>query len=552
MIHQFTAAPAQPEAGSRDWYSFEAIRALPRILQLVDRNPYSPTYGCFDREYWHYRTIDFPCGMSQEFVLALALAHATPFPDNPFFRSERLREIAIGAMHFARKSAHADGSCDDYFPYERALGAVVFSLYSLTESYRVLGVDDAALLEFFARRGDWLRRHNETGKLANHQALAALALENVHVVTGEARFREASHAYVDLTLSWQHEEGWFQEYEGADPGYHTCTIDFLAKLQQKNGDLSLTGPLRRAVDFAALFMHPDGSYGGEYGSRNTYHFYPHGFELASRYSPRAGQIAEMFLKHAMPRRTRYYNEDNRMLAHYVYDWMQAWIDYNPRRYGLLDAERGEFERWLPGAKLYVVRTPAYHAVAALSKGGVVKAFTEDGAFLSDTGIIAESAAGKVIVAHLIDDHVIECAPGARECTVSGVLSKRRTALATPMRQIAFRLLTSVVGRFFPGLIRSVIQKLLITGKPRTTHQFRRTLRFLPDAVEITDVVRPDRGDRLIRIGTGSDATSIYVANSNVFQSSVMLPWQEWQGVSAQLLQGDEIEMKRVVSPGGKS
>ena len=32
-------------------------------------NPHSPTYGCFDRNYWHYRIIDFPSGMAQEFVL---------------------------------------------------------------------------------------------------------------------------------------------------------------------------------------------------------------------------------------------------------------------------------------------------------------------------------------------------------------------------------------------------------------------------------------------------------------------------------------------------
>ncbi|MBK8259870.1 MAG: hypothetical protein IPK80_00840 [Nannocystis sp.] len=40
----------QPPAGHRDWYAFEAIRALPRILLMVDKNPLSPTYGCFDRD----------------------------------------------------------------------------------------------------------------------------------------------------------------------------------------------------------------------------------------------------------------------------------------------------------------------------------------------------------------------------------------------------------------------------------------------------------------------------------------------------------------------
>ena len=60
--------------------------------------------------------------------------------------------------------------------------------------------------------------------------------------------------------------------------------------------------LRPAVEFAWHFMHPDGSYGGEYGSRNTYHFYPHGFEVMAAHEPKAGQIADQFLKLALPHR----------------------------------------------------------------------------------------------------------------------------------------------------------------------------------------------------------------------------------------------------------
>src|SRR5438270_543173 len=82
-------------------YSDEALRQMPRLLLMVDRNRYSPTYGCFDRSYWHYRTMDFPCGMSQEFCLPLALAYATPFPDNEYYQIERVRELACAGIDFA-------------------------------------------------------------------------------------------------------------------------------------------------------------------------------------------------------------------------------------------------------------------------------------------------------------------------------------------------------------------------------------------------------------------------------------------------------------------
>ena len=58
--------------------------------------------------------------------------------------------------------------------------------------------------------------------------------------------------------------------------------------------------LRPAAQFAWYFMHPDGSYAGEYGSRNTFHFYPHGFEVMAPHEEKAGQIADQFLRLGLP------------------------------------------------------------------------------------------------------------------------------------------------------------------------------------------------------------------------------------------------------------
>ena len=75
-----------------------------------------------------------------------------------------------------------------------------------------------------------LEHENETGRLGNHQALAALAAYNVYLITGDEKARQTSEDRLALTLSWQNDkEGWIQEYEGADPGYHSCSIDFLSQ-----------------------------------------------------------------------------------------------------------------------------------------------------------------------------------------------------------------------------------------------------------------------------------------------------------------------------------
>lgn len=518
----------QPPPGHRDWYAYEALRALPRLILMVDKNPYSRTYGCFDRSFWHYRTMDFPCGMNQEFVLPLALAYKLELPHNRYRGNERLRELALAGIDYARKSSHADGTTDDYFPFERAMGALVFSLYAMTETCLELGDRTERFLDFFALRGEWLLRHNETGKLANHQAFAALALYNVWLLTRDGRFRRGAERFRDLTLSWGNSEGWFQEYEGADPGYHSCSIAFFARLWQKSKDEKIREALLRAVDFAHNFMHPDGSYAGEYGSRNTFHFYAHGFEVMAPFSAKAAAIADSFLYRGAPNRKRYYNDDDRMAAHYVYDWMQAWRDYHQGdRPGPVDLPAQTEARWFPGAQMQVVRTPAYHLVSNASKGGTFKAVTREGAAAGDTGLIGELADGRIVVTHIVGANKAKTSEDALTMEVSGVFQVRKQLLPTPFTQILFRLFMLTLGRFDANRVRAFLQKILIVQKAPLKIRFRRRIVAEDNRLTVIDEIRKPADVQFLRLSAGTDATSIYVANSNVFQESTLLPWRHF-------------------------
>ncbi len=513
-------------APQRDLFADIAMSYVPHLIGLVDRNPFSTTYGCFDREYWHYRTRDFACGMSQEFVLPLALLYARPYPGNRWFGLERMRDLALAGIHFACRASHPDGTCDDYFPWERAMGALAFSTYAATEALQVLAHEDDRLIEFFIRRGDHLLGHNESGRLSNHQALSALALYNIFQLSGEDRFRLGAENRVELALRWQHpEEGWFQEYEGADPGYQTCSVDFLAKLWKKSGNDSLLDPLHRAVKFCAIFLHPDGSYGGEYGSRNTYHYYPHGFELLAPRIPLAAQLNDAWLDGAAKGK-RYYNDDDRMIGHLAYNWLQAWEDYCPQRPDENLHDRPDFIRWLPEAGLAAAKSHGRYLVAGMKKGGVFKLLDAQRCLVSDTGLIGELPDGRVVVTHLHDENnqvEAECRNGTGIFLVKGTFTVRSQKLASPFKQILFRLLNLSLGRFFPNLLRAMLQKLLITGKKRTSLPFERVLTFSEGCLQVIDKIPPQAGFR--RLSASSDATSIYVAASNVYQESVLnCPW----------------------------
>jgi hypothetical protein len=532
----------------KDLYLKLALPYVPRILHLLDQNPYSPNYGCFDRAFWHYRTMDFPCGMSQEMVLLLALVYKNEYKANPFYQVSRIKELAEASIRFMLHSSHRDGTCDDYFPYERAMGALVFSLYSATESYLELKMEDQELADFFIKRVRHLQLENETGRLGNHQALAALAAYNVYLITDDVGSKRTSEERLALTLSWQNKsEGWIQEYEGADPGYHSCSIDFLAKLRKKKilkegkDSDELKKSLLKAVEFAWYFMHPDGSYGGEYGSRNTFHFYPHGFELMAPESEKAGQIADAFLN-GITQGKRYRNDDDRMTTHYAYDFLQAWEDrITERPPSIKDCRLNPETIWLKDCGLIISRNGeenkekgGRYTIANLHKGGVIKVFDEQGPIASDTGLIGELADGTVVVSHLVQnenriDGSIADMLNAK-WRVQGFLCKRRKNLMSVFKNLLLRFWCLSIGRFNANLTRSIVQKIAITGKPKTQFIFERIIELLPDKVRVTDYLDPSIPFN--RLSVGSDATSIYVANSLTYQESRLCPWQHanWQNL----------------------
>ena len=340
------------EKMSRDGWAREAIGQIPKILTLMDRNRHSPTYGCFDRNFWQYKIIDFPSGMAQEFVLPLALAYHTELADNPFFHQAALRDWVEAGILYAARSAHVDGSCDDYFPFERAGGAAAFSLLACLDSYQLMGLENGEALRFFQQRADWLAHHNESGQLTNHQALIVLCLELLAKLLNTDRWEQARSQRLEKVLSWQNSEGWFQEYEGCDPGYHTLTISCLARIHQLRPDRKSSRRSGQSSELAAQFVHPDGSYGGEYSSRNTYNFFPHGFELVGQWLPEALEINDRFLVGLQNGLAPCYADDH-IVGHHTWNYLLAWRDFVPDRPPPQPRPTGRV--WLKNAQILIDR-----------------------------------------------------------------------------------------------------------------------------------------------------------------------------------------------------
>lgn len=518
---------------SRELLARATLEQIPKILTLQDRDPHSPTYGCFDRNFWHYKVIDFPSGMAVEFVWPLALVYSLDLPDNPYFRQPALKEWAAAGMLFAARSAHPDGSCDDYFPFEKAAGATAFSLLAAIESCALLRLQTPKLREFFSRRADWLAAHEESGRLANHEALIALCLEKL----GRA---EAAARRWQRVLEWQDDEGWFAEYEGCDPGYHTLTIGLLAQLHEISPNESLETALTRAIRFASHFVHPDGSFGGEYGSRNTYNFFPHGFELAGRWLPEALAINDRFLRGLKDGLGASYADD-RIIGHHAWSYLLAWQHWIPSRPTIRAPAIGRHH--FPRAGLLVEHREEATLFLALNKGGVFKVFRNEKLIHSDTNFSLVTEDEKTAVAHLVGDYT--CRLEDNTIVLHGALGWAKQKQMTTPRLLLLRVFMAALGRFFPNLVRQLLQRLLITGKTETPFRFTRTLSWQGSNLRVIDeLTAPDWG-RVRALGLGAAQTSIYVATSRTWQTGQLQAWHDLTAEMKKLRKGETLRLERV-------
>lgn len=527
---------------SRDLLAQSALAEIPKILTLMDRNLHSPTYGCCDRNFWQYKIIDFPSGMSQEFVLPLALVYALDLPNNPFYQQTAMREWAIAGMHYAAKSAHSDGACDDYFPFERASGAAAFTLYAFLETYRLLNLQDAALLQFFDTRANWLAHHQESGQLANHEALIVLCLHLLGEVQQTSQWEAQKTRRLERLLSWQSAEGWFQEYGGFDPGYHTLTISCLARLNQLQPREDIQKILMQAVDLATQFVHPDGSFGGEYGSRNTYNFFPHGFELVGQWYPQALGVNDRFLGGLAKGQQPCYADDH-IVGHHVWNYLLAWQDFVGDRPPAITPPTGQF--WLKEAGILVDRRQDTELFIAFNKGGVFKLFRQDKLVLSDTQISVQVKQGrktKNAVAHLVGDYEFEVTDN--QIQIRGQLGWAKQTQMTPLKLLILRCVNLTLGRFFPNLVRSLLQKILITGKQQAPFQFLRQLTWQDGQWHITDELKAETWKHVESVGISGHQTSIYVVVSRVFQTSQLQPWIDLSDRAKTLSDGETLTIHR--------
>ena len=63
-------------------YARKMVESAGSLIELADRDRYSPTYGCFFYPYWRSKSSDFVNSRCQEAAYTLALLYKNEYPGN--------------------------------------------------------------------------------------------------------------------------------------------------------------------------------------------------------------------------------------------------------------------------------------------------------------------------------------------------------------------------------------------------------------------------------------------------------------------------------------
>ena len=538
----------------RNRYRDLILSQVPRILSAADRNPLSPTFGCLDRAFWHYRTMtDYAAPIHQEGALSLVIVGQQEEAGNPYFGSEDLRSVAIAALRYWCRLQRSDGSFDEFYPGERSFVATAFTTYAISESVRRLGRDPGRedldeVTAALRKACDWLHRHRDV-VVVNHTAGAIAAIYNVYLLTADERLLDYREAKIEDLLAYQHEEGWFYEYGGADLAYLSLCVDYLAKDYRHSRDGRLGESMTKALQFMAHFLHPDGSFGGEYGSRNAKYLMPHALEITADERPEAAYLlaghhralaAGTVVSPAVM--------DDRYGAFFANKYAEAWADCrhddHPSDYADLHGE-GTFH--FPGAGFLVRRDPDSYTVVGLSKHGVLKAFSRGGSsrlLFSDAGYFARFEGEIIGTTQWLDLEAAatvknvaadaEVSPKSVEAGTEISLScqMKRIDTSLPMRKhmISFRLflrLAAWSGTLMDLFGKKIKQRMIGVRQPLPL-RIDREIAIKSKLLQITDRIQLGRGAGLQQLARCRDAAALHVASSRYHQVNELDVAGGWQ------------------------
>ena len=490
------------------------LHSIPRLLTNLDRDPDSPTYGCFDRNYWHYKVQDYSSALLQQSALTLALVYSHKFEGNDYYNNDLIRGYAIAGIEFCQKIQYRDGSFDEYWKREHSIPSTAFTLYAICEASDTLEYCPGTLQDCIRRSVQFLEKNLESGAL-NQEMVSIAALRYAAKILGDEQIAQVSRIRFRALLARQTVEGWFSEYGGLDISYLTVTLDYLIRYYELEGDKNALSAARKIPDLLKFFILPDGSIGGEYGSRNTEYFLPYGLEyLKEDCESVPGIVSRLagYINQPMYLNTSW---DERYLLHYIsHSFVKALLIYKEgEKITPLPCEV-PFFKFFEDAQIVIKSTDSYYFICSLAKGGIFKVIDKKSLSVStDCGYRLKRTTARYVTEYPRKNAVMLA---ENEIYVTTSFMKVKSRQPSGLTLVLIR-----VGSMFLGSwMRVFIKKMVLFGeKEMGDMKFSRKIVLNEGKIVIDDTI--DIGNRHLDGQLCSGFSTRYIPSSKFFQINLL-------------------------------
>ena len=487
----------------------------PRLLSCIDRRPNSITYGCSDRNYWHYNIIDFPCAMLQETALSIALLYSTKFKGNIYYKKNYIKKLAIAQIDYWCKIQKRNGSFDEFYPNEQSFSATAFTLYSTCYTVKILGINASKYYLSAKKACQFLINYGNPG--ASNQIAAAIAAINIFSQLFDSdSFNDDVETMLDELLKSQSSEGWTPEYGGFDVGYQSITISYLSDYCRLNPSKNLSDRLNKMIEFLSNFIHPDGTVGGEYCSRNTSFLAPFGFAYNINKSSKISSaiITQLFIN---PNSNINRFLDDRYICHFIIPSYLLSIDI------LNDEDNNEklpcnksFSTFFKESGIWINSTSDYYFICNIKKQGVFKLYGKNSqGIISDLGYSLTND-NILAITNWINNNV-SFNHNNNSCVIKGSFFQVSNHHPNSLYHFILRLLSY----FFRSSLLPILKKYFITREKPIKGSFERSIKISDDNITIEDKIIYLSKKKTI-LSNNDSSTFRYVAPSNYFQTNQLL------------------------------
>lgn len=487
---------------------------LPRWLSQVSRDPNDPAYGCFDRNWWHYRMRDFPSIILQQGGYAVHLA-SDLYPH--IISQSEADKLACAACLFWQKRALKHGAFEEYYPWEQGYPPLAFSTLAVAKMVDKGVVPLSDMLPGLRVAARQLSKRFEP-QAANQQVAGLAALAWLRRLNPNLVSEAILEKITTKTLALQTDEGWFWEYDGPDTGYLSVTLDCLWDAWDATRDNRFATAAFIALDFIYTCVSNLETGMGMLNARNTDYLVPYGLvrclnEGDESVRNKASTVLTTLFNNLSCSSHFLHAIDDRYWCHYIgHSVIRATQELKKLKDAPLTLEPIKSTRQLLDkcGYLFEKHENGIRFCTALRKGGSFALHHSSGAVVADYGWVIKSRNKQQVTHWWTEEWKFEDIPSKCEAKVEGTLVSTKPLSSNPWMHVVLRFISLIFGR---SLISS-LKNVMIFKQPTGKITFQRRFKWEEQTLVVYDKIEGLKGNE--EIIPAPRASKRHVASADSF------------------------------------